>query len=61
MSIKFISLGTIETKIAETQDSGSVGHNSDFEIVGWISFKDFVNVTLVLQADVKTFRVDIYM
>jgi hypothetical protein len=61
MSIKFISLGTIETEIAKTQDSGSVGDNRDFEIVGWISFKDFINMTLVLQADVKTFRVDIYM
>jgi len=61
MSIKFIILGTIETKIAKTQNSGSVCDNCDFEIVGWILFKDFINMTLVFQADVKPFRVYIYM
>src|SRR5437667_5072611 len=61
MSIKFISFNTIETKIAETQDSGSVCDNCDFEIVARILLKNLVNVTLVLQTDMKTFRIDINM
>ena len=61
MSIEFISFNTIETKIAETQDSGSVCDNCDFEIFGWIFLKNLVNVTLVLQTDMKTFRIDINM
>ena len=59
MSIKFISFNTIETKIAETQDSGTVCDNCDVHFVGWILLKYLVNVTLVFQTDVETFRIDI--
>jgi hypothetical protein len=54
-------LCTIETLIAETQDSGSVCNDRDFHIFGWISFKNFVNMALVLQTDMKAFRVDVNM
>jgi hypothetical protein len=54
-------LDTIQTKIAETQNSGSVRDDADVDFVGGISLEDIVDVALVLQTDMQTLGVDIDM
>jgi hypothetical protein len=54
-------LGTIQTEIAETQNSGSVRDNADVDFVGGILFEDIVDMALVLQTDMQTLGVDINM
>jgi len=52
---------TIQTEIAETQDSGSVCDDSDVDFVGGMFLQDLIDPTLVLQGDVQTLGIDINM
>lgn len=54
-----MSRQTIQTEITETENSGSIRDDCDFEIVGRISFQDLVDVAFVFQTDVQTLRIDI--
>jgi hypothetical protein len=54
-------LGTVQTEIAEAQNSGSVRHNTDVDFVDGISLKDIVDMALVLQTDMQTLGIDINM
>lgn len=56
-----IRLGTVQTEIAEAQNSGSVRDNTDVDFVDGISLEDIVDMALVLQTDMQALRVDINM
>ena len=50
---------TIQTKVAETENSRAVGDDGDFEVFNGVTFEDFVDVAFVFETYVETFWVDV--
>lgn len=42
---------TVESKISETENSRSICDDSYFKIICWISLKNLVDMSFILQAD----------